>query len=59
MSEVFNLFKILENETLQMLSMREKHQSKHKFGGTKVCKAKEVRKYFINSISKIMFLASV
>ena len=56
---MFNLFKILENETLQMLSMREKHQSKHKFGGTKVCKAKEVRKYFINSISKIMFLASV
>ena len=28
--------------------MRERHKSKHKFGGTKVCKAEEVRKYFEN-----------
>ena len=39
--------------------MRERHQSIHKFGGTKVCKAKEVRKYIINSILKMMFLARV
>ena len=30
--------------------MQEK--SKHKFGGTKVCKAKEVRKYFVNPETK-------
>ena len=29
--------------------MRERRKSKHKFGGTKVCKAEEVRKYFLNS----------
>ena len=32
-----------------MFSMRERPKSKHKFGGAKVCKAKEVRKYFVNS----------
>ena len=32
-----------------MFSMRERRKSKHKFGGTKVCKAEEVRKYFLNS----------
>ena len=31
-----------------MFSMRQRHTSKHKFGGTKVCKAEEVRKYFVN-----------
>ena len=31
-----------------MFSVRERRESKHKFGGTKVCKAEEVRKYFIN-----------
>ena len=39
----------MENETLEMFSMRESRKSKHIFGGTKVCKAKEVRKYFVNS----------
>ena len=29
--------------------MRERRKSKHKFGGTKVYKAEEVRKYFVNS----------
>ena len=29
--------------------MREGHKSKHNFGRTKVCKAEEVRKYFVNS----------
>ena len=28
--------------------MRERHKSKHKFDGTKVCKAEEVRLYFVN-----------
>ena len=28
--------------------MREKRKSKHKFGGAKVCKAEQVRKYFVN-----------
>ena len=28
--------------------MRERRESKHKFGGTKVCKADEIRKYFVN-----------
>ena len=46
---MFNLFRLLENETLEMFSMRERCKYKHKFGGTKVCKADEVRKYFINS----------
>ena len=29
-------------------SMREKCKSKHKLGGTKGCKAEQVRKYFVN-----------
>ena len=37
--KVFNLFRLLENETLEMFSMRERHKSKYKFGGNKVCKA--------------------
>ena len=32
-----------------MLSMREKRKSKDKFGGTKVFKAEEVKKYFVKS----------
>ena len=28
--------------------MREKLKSKHKFGGTKVCKVEQVRKHFVN-----------
>ena len=32
-----------------MLSMRKRYENKHKFDGTKVCKAEEVRKYFVNS----------
>ena len=38
----------LENKTLEIFSMRERRKSKHKFGGTKLCKAEEVRKYFVN-----------
>ena len=32
-----------------MFSMRDRRKSKNKFGGTKVYKAEEVRKYFVNS----------
>ena len=46
--KAFNLFRLLENETLEIFSMRERRKSKHKFGGTKACKAEEVGKYFIN-----------
>ena len=46
---MLNLFRLLENETLEMFNMRERCKSKHKFGGTKVCKAEEVRKNFENS----------
>ena len=31
-----------------MFSEQERRKSKNKFGGTKVCKAEEVRKYFVN-----------
>ena len=37
--KVFNLFKILENETVKIFSIREIHKSRRKFSGTKVCKA--------------------
>ena len=46
---MFNLFRLVENKTLKIFSMRERRKSKHKFGGTKACKAEEVRKYFVNS----------
>ena len=32
-----------------MFIMQERCKSKHKLGGTKVSKAEEVRKYFVNS----------
>ena len=45
---MFNLFRLLENETLKIFSIRERRKSRHKFGGTKVCKVEEIRKYFVN-----------
>ena len=47
--KVFNLFRLLENETLEMFSIRERRKSKYESGGTKFFKAEEVRKYFVNS----------
>ena len=47
--KAFNLFRLLENETLKMFDMPERRKSKHKFGGTKVFKAEGVRKYFVNT----------
>ena len=38
----------MECETLEMFSKQERRKRKYKFGGTKVCKAKEVRKYFVS-----------
>ena len=35
-------------ELLEINSMIEKCKSKHKFGGAKVCKAEQLRKYFVN-----------
>ena len=46
--KAFNLFRLLENETLKIFSIRERRKSRHKCGGTKVCKAEKVRKHFIN-----------
>ena len=50
---MFNLFRLLENETFEMFSMRERRKSKHKFGETKICETEKVRKYFVNSKIKI------
>ena len=47
--KAFNLFRLLENETIEMFSMGERNKSKHNFGGTKVCEAEELREYFINT----------
>ena len=41
-----HVFRLLENETLKIFSIQERCKSRHKFGGTKACKAEEVRKYF-------------
>ena len=38
----------MEYETLEMFSEQERGKSKNKVGGTEVCKAEEVRKYFVN-----------
>ena len=51
---MFNLFGLLENETLKIFSIRERRKSRHKLGGTKVCKAEEVRKYFVNPKIEIL-----
>ena len=41
---------------MEMFSVRVRGKSKQEFGGTKVCKAKEVRKYFVNpKIEKEVF----
>ena len=45
---MFNLVRLLENDALKMFSIRGRRKSKHKFGGNKICKAEELRKYFFN-----------
>ena len=50
----FNLFRLLESETLEMLRetleivCEKKCKSKQKFGGAKIFKANQVRKDFVN-----------
>ena len=51
MTEAFNLFRLATGErnignVVRNVgnSMREKCQSKHKFGGAKVCKSEQVKK---------------
>ena len=56
---MFNLFRLLECETLKISSIRERRKSRHKFGGTKVCKAEEVRKYFVNPKIEIKVLCYI
>ena len=48
--KAFNLLRLLENETIEMFSIEERSQSKHKFGGTRICsyENREVREYFMN-----------
>ena len=43
----------MENETLKIFRIRESRKSRHKFGGTKVFKAEDVRKYFVNPKIKV------
>ena len=46
--KALNLFRILENETMEIFSMGAQSKSKHKFGEVKVSEADEVTVYFIN-----------
>ena len=39
---------------MEIFSMLERSKSKHKFGGTKVCEANEVREYFINILENFI-----
>ena len=45
---MLNLFRLLENGTMEMFSVGERSKNKHKFGGTKAFEAEEIREYFIN-----------
>ena len=49
---MFNRFRLLENETMEIFSNGERNKSKHKFAGMKVCGADEVQKHFINPKTK-------
>ena len=46
--KAFNLFRLLENETMKIFSMGGRCKSKHKFDEMKVSEAEEVREYFVN-----------
>ena len=45
---MFNRFRLLENEAMEIFSNGERNKSKHKFPGMKVRGADEVQKHFIN-----------
>ena len=55
---MFNRFRVLENEIMEIFSNGERNKSKHKFAGTKVCGADEVQKYFVNPKTKIEVFGS-
>ena len=38
----------MEDETLKIFGSRERYKSRYKSGAAEVCKAEEVRKYFVN-----------
>ena len=47
--KAFNLLRLLTGDRNNWnVKFGERNKSKHKFGGTKVCEAEEVREYFIN-----------
>ena len=46
--KAFNLFRLLENKTMEIVSMGGWCKSKHKFGEMKVWEVGKVREYFIN-----------
>ena len=54
---MFNRFRLLENGTLKIFSIQERRKSRHKFGGTKVCKTEEVRKYLVYPKTEIEVLS--
>ena len=41
---------------MEMFSKQERRKSNYKSGGTKCCKAEEVRKYFVNPKIEIFWL---
>ena len=43
-----NLFRLLENKTLEIFSMGGQSKSKHKFGVMKIWEDDEAREHFIN-----------
>ena len=56
---MFNLFRLLGNETLKIFSIRERRKSRHEFAVTKVCKAEEVRKNIGNPKIVVEFFSYV
>ena len=57
--KAFNLFRLLQNETTEMLSMGKRSKNKHKFSRAKVCEAEDVRGYSIKPKMKNEVLASL
>ena len=61
---MFNLFRLPENEIFKVFSIQERRKNRHDFGRTKVCKAEEVRKFFVDpkmqsKLSAALFAVSI
>lgn len=56
--KAFNLFQLLENEPMEIFSMRVRNKSKHKFTGMKESKTVDEREYLRPKI-QIKILVSV